>query len=266
MPSRQTLKLIPQCIWLGQNVSHRYSDLKNIGKVVNTAASAAILAREYELALEWLEEGRSIVWQQTLQLHSPLKALYMNYPDLAERLDQVTHALENAGLADTMKPLNFDNIQVNKSIEQQAQNHHRLATDYEKLIEEVQQLQGFENLFKPKKLVDLIPAAQDGPVVTINVYTHCDALALCPSGSVIHISLPNFTHEKANKMHSELLECLEDANVRKLKLGKAFQKSTGSMLSRIKNILSSLWTDVVHPILLALKDVVSTLCIEIGQL
>lgn len=57
-----------------------------------TAASAA---EQYETALEWLEQGCSIVWDQLLSLRTLIDALHAVDPTLANVLTRVSMALEH---------------------------------------------------------------------------------------------------------------------------------------------------------------------------
>ena len=66
------IDLLPRVVWLGRTVEQRYQDISSIGDAVAEAAAAAISLGEPNLALEWLEQGRSIVWGQILQLRTPL--------------------------------------------------------------------------------------------------------------------------------------------------------------------------------------------------
>lgn len=54
-----------------------------------------------------------------------------------------------------------------------------LAREWDETVAEVQKLEGFEDFLRPPKLQDLLPAAEYGPVVVVNVSQwRCDALIL----------------------------------------------------------------------------------------
>jgi hypothetical protein len=69
------IDLLPRLIWLGRTVEQRYNNIPDIGDAITDAAAAAIHFSRFDLALEWLEQGRSIVWGQMLQLRPPLENL-----------------------------------------------------------------------------------------------------------------------------------------------------------------------------------------------
>jgi hypothetical protein len=56
-------------------VPPRHEQLAEIGDVVRAPAATAIEQEQYALAMEWLEQGRSIVWGQVLNLRSPVDRL-----------------------------------------------------------------------------------------------------------------------------------------------------------------------------------------------
>ncbi|THU89246.1 hypothetical protein K435DRAFT_802872 [Dendrothele bispora CBS 962.96] len=160
------LEMIPQVVWFGQTVHHRYKDLPTIGRVINSAAAMAISVGDLPRAVEWLEEVRSIVWKQILQLRTPLDELRQEHPDIADELSRVSLALDNAG---TSSIQNIDLEIKHKSAEEEAQNHHRMAAKYEELLWQVRELDGFGSFLRPKKFSELFPVARNGPVVVVNV-------------------------------------------------------------------------------------------------
>ncbi|EUC55980.1 CHAT domain protein [Rhizoctonia solani AG-3 Rhs1AP] len=62
------MNCLPQVIWLGEVASMRIAQTSQLNDFVQEAAAAALRDEERHLALEWLEQGRSIVWGQFLQL------------------------------------------------------------------------------------------------------------------------------------------------------------------------------------------------------
>lgn len=62
------MRLVHEVVWLGATISHRYDNISSIGDIAAEAAAAVISAQKYDLALEWVEEGLSIVWKQTQQV------------------------------------------------------------------------------------------------------------------------------------------------------------------------------------------------------
>lgn len=242
---RQAMRIVPELVWLGATVANRYENITTVASIANEAASVAIAAGELNQALEWIEEGRSIVWKQMLQLRTPFKELEAVDPILAQKLQQVARALDQAdprNLASGVIPI--DSL----SSEQVAQRRRRAAETWRQLIEQAQQLPGFSDFLQAKKASKLMLAARSGAVAVINVHaTRCDALLLTPNGDrVTHLPLSNFSLKKAANARRKLLGLLQSMAL----VARGFQPKglTNTELS-IGEVLAVLWSDVAKPIL-----------------
>ena len=254
------LNLLPQIAWLGQTVQAQHKELISVGHIASEAASAAISVEQYNTALEWLEQGRSIVWNQLLQLHTPVDALWKVQPSLASDLVNVSKALEHAIGATT----NTQNLSTpsNKQIplEQAAQDHRRLAEKWEMLVKKTRDIPGFEDFLQPKKMEKLCKAADSGPVVVVNIHKHrCDALILMAGlDEVMLIPLESFSYNKAQKMHLALNQLLLHSGVR-ARATMIMRHATTITGIDFPSILSDLWLYIVKPVLDGLAITVSYL-------
>jgi len=94
-----------------------------------------------------------------------------------------------------------------------------LAREWDDLVAQVRRLQGFEDFLLPPKLETLLPAAERGPVVIVNVSRwRCDGLIVRPEGVTTRpleeLTLADVT-EQANAYLGALQEA-EAADVRRL--------------------------------------------------
>ncbi|KAB5591218.1 Aromatic di-alanine and TPR containing protein [Ceratobasidium theobromae] len=242
------MELVPHLVWLGATITQRYDDIKSIGDRVLEAVAAAIHAQEYSLALEWLEQGRSIVWNQTLQLRTPLDDLSSANAELANKLRLVANELHTASTY-------FESLSLSDNtttLEESSQRHRRLAEQYERLIKEVRQIPGFEAFLRPRKASELVCVARSGPVVVINVHTsRCDALVLLPEvNHVVHISLPNMSQAKIIEARSQMEQSLEFQNVRERGGARRPDRPRRrEYKDQFEDVLTTLWFDVVKPVL-----------------
>ncbi|QRV95725.1 CHAT domain protein [Ceratobasidium sp. AG-Ba] len=242
----QALQLIPEIVWLGNSINKRYSSLlSDIQDLAMEAAAVAINHHNYQLALEWLEEGRSIVWNQILQLRTPFEALVEHSPSLAVQLKKVAEDLERTN-AITESPESA--LLAGVSIEQSSREHRRLADTWEKLLSDVRSIPALQNFLKPRKFDQLALSSSTGTVVVvINVYRErCDALAVVPgSSSVIHIPLPSLSFDDlvmARDMLSHVIH--PPARGMRRPVFEHFKPH-----DPLKEVLQMLWTYVVQPIL-----------------
>ncbi|KAG8717759.1 hypothetical protein FRC08_006744 [Ceratobasidium sp. 394] len=247
---RVVMDLLPSVVWIGHTVGRRYQYVANITRIVAAAISAAITRQHYATALEWLEEGRAIIWKQILQLRTPVDDLRAVDPELASQLELVSRSLEQAGnlpALDTPPSREIDRI---VPAEQVIQRRHRLAKEWDELVSRVRDIPSFENFLRPKKIGELAAATHSGPVITIHVHeSTCGALLLLPgSAEVTHLSLPDFSYDKAMNAYNRLKHLLHDSGMRDSAQRK-FVKHSVRTENPFGSVLELLWKDVVKPVL-----------------
>ncbi|KAG9123185.1 hypothetical protein FRC07_000129 [Ceratobasidium sp. 392] len=237
------MQIIPQVIWLGDTANRRYELIPTIHNTTMVAAAIAIHLKQADLALEWLEQGRLIVWNQLLQLRTPLDELAITNSALANRLKQVAHDLENASL---WTP-NSSHVAPNPAYhEEVAQRHRRLAEDWQKLIEQARLIPGFHDFLRPMRKRQLVSAAWTTSVVIIAVHKdNCGALVIrAGETDVTSMELTAFTFDKAAEARTNLMRSLQ-------KQGRDTRGFTNQPkeTSSTELILKMLWDDVAKPIL-----------------
>jgi hypothetical protein len=246
------LQLLPELAWLGLSIPDRHHQLMKAGVVVRDAVAAAIASGEYVTAIQWLEQGRSVVWGQQLQLRTPVDDLRDKHLSLANQLEYLSSQLEGAGShGDLITPT----TEKQQTLEASAKQYHDLAHQRNQLLMQIRALPGFGMFMLPKAFSLLIPAARGGPVITINAsMARCDALILRPDCSdVLHIPLNEFTLKDAVQLKQSLHAILRRKNVLRSNGRYATLVTTGSGLTNpeteFESILSQLWLRIVRPIL-----------------
>ena len=252
------IDLLPQLAWIGLSLHDRYHQLLRAADGACDAAAAALDVRRPELAVEWLEQGRSIVWNQLSQLRTPVDDLRAVYPELAYRFERVSRALEYASARDrgaVSKPTGHSNM-MSGALEKEARQYHALALTRQSLLAEIRALPGLNRFLLPKNMKQLASLAHSGPVVLLNASKHrCDALLVMPgSERVVHVPLSNTNYDEVESMQLRLNGLL------RLR-GRAISRDDSSRGARIlgmtpddvfRSILPYLWEKVVSPILEAL--------------
>ncbi|TEB39521.1 hypothetical protein FA13DRAFT_1769396, partial [Coprinellus micaceus] len=203
-------------------------------------------------ALEWLEQGRCLVWGQQNQLRTPLDDLRAHDATLADRVTDTARKLEKVGSSSVTRSIDM-HISEKISLENEARNHLDLAREWEELLAAVRDIPAFS-------LVQDLPVS--GHVVIINMYVgRCDAIALRAGwAEPLHIPLPHFSWEKANKLRRALniqVQCYrlrtrgedtahEDEDGR---AGGLYRRKETRDESSVHMVLKRLWNEVVKPIL-----------------
>ena len=176
-------------------------------------------------------------------------------------------ALENAGSqGDLVAPFQGEaTMQYKMSLQDEANNHVKLAQEWNELLTKIRTIPNFEEFLQPPSCSNLLKNLPDsGFVVVINVHNDsCDALALSLHlDEPLHIPLHKFSYAKANKLFNQLNTHLRAANVRIHKCEPDGVRATHPVRDNdgggaIKPILQQLWLLVVKPILDGLEFSVS---------
>lgn len=243
---QRAMELVPRVIWLGATVDQRYKFLAEIGDVAIEAAAWAISVNAYDTAIKWLEQGRSVVWNQILTLRSTFCDLSAAHPELAQQLEGVGRQLEYAGSRSADPSFS---VTYSWELEKNAQQHRRLAAEWDHLLDQAREVPGFQDIVRPRKIDELMHAAKNGPVVVVNVHwSRCDALIIQPSGrDVAHVPLKNFTSTKAAEVRTLMVSLVGQRGGR----AGGFKRKTPELQPEemFKGALAMLWLDVVQPVL-----------------
>ncbi|KAJ7194012.1 CHAT domain-containing protein [Mycena pura] len=245
------LDLLPDVAWLGVTIPDRHQLIMKAGEFVRDAAAAAIAA------VEWLEQGRSIIWGQLLDLRTPVKELEKQHPGVARQLISLSQQLEGAGDGNS-RPEGVLTSQAEKqpSMQTVADSTHQYAQQRRELLKKVRGLENFNDFGLPKTRSKLVQAAREGPVVILNVSNFgCDALLLRPGeADIMHVRLPDFKVDDADIMAKDLKDAVggreggpaqEDERT-----GKRERRNPDDTLHAM---LRTLWHRVVKPVLDALE-------------
>ncbi|KAF8431281.1 CHAT domain-containing protein [Boletus edulis BED1] len=252
------INLFPQLAWIGLSSTHRYAELKRGADIVREAAAAALDSAFPELAVEWLEQGRSIIWGVLLQLRNSYEELSSAHPDHTRRLRELSAALDNACATREQSLFTFSESiddamhRTTWTLQQDADRRRTLAIERDKLLREIRHLLGFERFLLPKDFPQLRASAHSGPVVMLNAAeTRCDALILLADvDHVIHVPLPNFNFQRSVGLQNMLGTLLGHARATPFddRKGRPATWSAGSW----ETLLATLFNGVIKPVLDAL--------------
>ena len=256
---QHALNLVSHCIWLVNSGSGCYTSKNSqiVGTLCDNAATAAIKAGEFGLALEWLEIGRTISWSKMFQSCTPVDTLRRVHPQLADELCLSTQTLQGG-------PSNITRLTLAGA---QSTKPFFNALEYEELLMRIRKLDGFENFLRPKTFAQLAGACSAGPVVVTHIHqSRCDALILYHPDKVKHVPLPMFSEDCAEKLHKDLWSVLDTRRLRGcFRDGPhgdhdnrgANKYGRGGKDDPMRTILRKLWDRVVKPILDVIYALVS---------
>ncbi|KAG8707389.1 hypothetical protein FRC08_000520 [Ceratobasidium sp. 394] len=243
------MALVPQVAWIGAALHRQYESIvSDIRDVVARAASAAILQRRFDLALEWFEGGRSIVWSHMSQLRTSFDDLGAVDSELATLMANVANKLDQANPLQINKPA--ETALNAPSLETVSRTRRVLAVQWDELLERARSLDGFQNFLKPLRFSELPYESISSTLIVINVYGDTSDAIVIPIGSKspMLVHLHDFSSAKAVHAQSQLLGSLHKAHIRSRDTRKPVFYPDGDH-DQIQIILATLWTDVVKPIL-----------------
>jgi tetratricopeptide (TPR) repeat protein len=238
---RTVLELLPKVAWLGLDTHSRQDWLlqaksENMGCL---AATCAIQLGHLEEAVELLDLGRSVFWQQASLLRSDLDMLIKEEPELAKELERVGQQLDTGNFSDPLFIARENGIgHGQSSTEDTGKKRRQLVNKWEVLVARVRQLPQLKYFLQPIPFHQLRQASLGGQVVIINVSQYgVDALIFGTAGPIKHLSLPDTNLDALTELSGNILH-QQPVN--------ASENQRRSYLSRfLKPALQDIWDDIM---------------------
>jgi hypothetical protein len=251
-----TVHLTSHIACLEQNIEKRHNNLIEISTVSRSAGAAAFSLGQTGLALEWLEQGRCLVWSQLNDLRTPFDTLQSYNPEIANELRSVAQALENAeSRAESYISIVGASMPQKSSSQDEMATYAILAHQWDELLTKVRNIPYFEEFLRPPSSSTLLKnLPNSGTVIVINIHQdRCDALALRSGIELLHIGLPEFSYNKADSLRKDLKTHLWATRFR-MRESKPddphkVQRAGPAQGTSLQHILATLWILVVKPIL-----------------
>ena len=261
---RLVIELLSQVAGLEQTIHKRHASLVDVFDLTTSGTAAALDEGVTTTAVEWLEQGRCLVWNQINQLRAPVDNLRAYDPLLADRFVRVALALEQSGCRqEESSSFSEENMGRMITIQDEVHTHVHLAKEWNNMLSEIRGIPDFHDFLRPPKTSDLLAGLPpNGPTITFNICKdRCDALALLPGSDVpLHIPLERFSLEQAIQLRDALQACLKERGVRMREVDRSTLRipwRKGKEVA-VSKILSELWLQVCKPIMDHLGYLVSS--------
>ena len=241
--------LLPQVAWHGLDRATQEEQVAEWADMAANAAACAIAAGRPRQAVEVLEQGRSVLWTHVLRLRSDLTLLRERAPGLADRMDEVRRVLDRS----SSRPGGVETPGGGMHIaaEEQAMTDRRhLAREWDDLLAQVRQLDGFEHFLQAVPFAEL-RAGATGPVVIINISDlGCHALIVTATSDpgVRLVPLPGLSYQEAATWANTLLKALRHLAAGWLSLEEEARRNAA-----VFDVLEWLWRVIAEPVLEVLR-------------
>lgn len=237
---RIALEILPKVAWLGLGPVGRQCQLFQADpeRLSCLSATCAIRLGRLEEAVELLDIGHSVFWQQVSSLRTDLEILREAAPELANQFERVGRTLEADSFSGSLR---VAEQRVGIHTEDVAKERRRLVGEWEGLLERVRQLPGFKYFLKPVSFRQLQQAATGGQVVIINVSKYgVDALFFDATHQIEHVPLPEVDIETLSELAGDIV------TQRPIKPSDSQTKRYNSRY--LQPALRRVWKDILVPI------------------
>ncbi|KZT53823.1 hypothetical protein CALCODRAFT_511179 [Calocera cornea HHB12733] len=242
---RIAVALLPRLAWLGLEEQTRYEMAQQWIRLGNDAAACAIAVGQAELAVEFLENSRSVLWNQLFHLGQSHEEVRRFAPALVDEMDAVGRALE-ANIRTTFQSTSDEEMRKSEE-ERAARSRRRLAERWDQLLREVRAIPGAHDFLGWSSFANLRQAATSGPVVAITVSQYrCDGIIITRHGPLHVFQLPSARIELIELWARHLIMVLSQSKDRE---GYMFADRI------VSELLELLWRDIGYPLWLAIAPI-----------
>jgi hypothetical protein len=150
-----------------------------------------------------------VMFSQILDARSDLTDLRQAHRQLADEFTRCREALDRPGNA---SGLSAGRIDPTAAAQLDADARRAAASEFERVLEDIRALPGFQRFLAARRVTELLPAATDGPIVLLNIAAlRCDALILTPD-AVDVLPLPGVDPDTAVDQVDAFLNALNEVH------------------------------------------------------
>lgn len=247
---RVAISLLPRVAYFGLGHASQLKALKKGDSSAIMAASLALSLGKSESALELLEEGRAVFWQQYLRLRTSFEGLPT---ELAEELRDTCRKLEQSNEDATSKAMQ----------DTQAASKRHLGEHLEDLLQRARCLPGLERFLLHNAYDTLRQAASKGPVIVLVPGRHNSQVIVVDNSkdAAESVLLPGVSSDVLAKMAFTLK--IDNVNRQTETSSRAIRQNRGQGQHRLAEVLQDLWYKVIFPIIQHLGINVSAMNISL---
>ena len=182
-------------------------------------ASYQIETGRVKQAIETLERGRALLWNEMRGFRTSTDQLCAAEPVLADKLADINRRLESVMMTDAQNDSEdtgdggkgIGHREGMDSIGRLVITQRRLFQERASLVSRIQSLPGFEDFLKPPSFDVINAAAAHGPIIIINQSQFSSHIILLLRDSLpFVISTPFNFHDRANRLKDDLLRVRND--------------------------------------------------------
>ena len=202
-----------------------------VADLANNAFSCATRHGDLHMAVELLEQGRGILWNQLARFDTSVAALEngdKRERELARKFTKMS--------ADLRK-------HAERSVGQGTDPYWRVQEEWQRVVDKIRSLDGFSRFLLPPQFDDLQRAAEHGPIIIVNASGYsCDALVVLRAGAPIRVPL-GCSLADVVQLCTQLSDLMQDSHAygphRELYVKEVLRELWSSVVERIVSVLQN---------------------------
>ncbi|KAG8877655.1 hypothetical protein FRB97_003209 [Tulasnella sp. 331] len=239
-----SLYLLNRSVLLASNIHDRHVRLTSTRirgrEIAVDAASYAIETCQLQSAVEILEQGRGLVFNQLGNYRTPLDDLEAVNRELADQFRELSAAMEQSALSHQAEQKRV----VNGEDKIESNSYQRLMNTWDRTVEEIRQQEGFGSFLRVTPFPNPQKAATAGPIVIVNISQYCsDAIIVQETGEPLLVPLPDATLSAVTALAETLIETTTHRP----------QEAESDRI--LGDVLQKIWSIIVEPVVLQLTNV-----------
>ncbi|KAH6646613.1 CHAT domain-containing protein [Truncatella angustata] len=205
--ARTALELLPQLTPHSlQNADKQHLLLQAAGLASDAAAIALLMQQAPATVVQWLEMGRGVLVSGLQDLRTDMSILSQKYPRLSDSFNNWRAILDAPAEADAPVEAKGAIFQKAYKLRMQSETDKRRHA-YEQLqrtIHEIRKQPGFDRFLLSPAKNELLQAAENGPVIIINISRHRSDALIVLKTTIQCLELPNMRYQDIKKYRQAL--------------------------------------------------------------
>lgn len=200
---RAAIEALPSPLWWASWIHERRKRIQELDGVARAAAACAVRAGMTEHALESLERGRAMLWNQAMQMRAATERVTAADPRLGEQFSEILDVQQN--LTGATNPQTFSEYMAATLVTLQLHNitgvHPKdaplaLATRWQDLVARARRMPGLADIMCPPAAAALHGAVTGGAAVLINMHRIGSHALIVTAGDVEVVELTELVAER----------------------------------------------------------------------
>ncbi|EIM81749.1 uncharacterized protein STEHIDRAFT_161915 [Stereum hirsutum FP-91666 SS1] len=226
----KALVLLDRCtiMYPTLELQQKFISPRNSSILAMDAASLAIEDDDFGKAVEFLEQGRALLWSRMRGYRYPIETLRSTHRTLADHFEEICNKLE--GIATSFGRRGKAAL---------ALRHRELTVNFDNAVDIIRRIEGYSRFLRHPSFHSLRQAAVEGPVIVLNLSIYRSDAIIIPDATSDPTVVPLSSSGNFPEAIGRLSSLIHIFSTQSAEEGRA---------DGVKYVLQRLWELIVHPI------------------